>query len=280
MSKTGKSIRTSQAVFFPFALFGNPGTAQGAEALADAVQEMLADNRREKRATRADAYAGHVRFEEFVLATLDDYAHWRGAARKRIRHILKNDDFLLWCAGNHLGVLPVYEELADTDTLVIQFDAHLDVYNLSECTPELSHGNFLMHCAGKLPPIISIGHRDLLLPAEHVGRYFQRVFTAAELALDPQPALNYVRAAARKAPRVFIDLDCDALDPAFFPGAAQPMPFGMSPQLLLRFIDAAWSPRLTGLAISEFDSAHDRQDRSLATLLWLVEYVLLRLYEV
>ena len=49
--------------------------------------------------------------------------------------------------------------------------------------------------------------------------------------------------------------------------------------MLLRFIDAAWSPRVVGLALSEFDPGRDVRDGSLATLAWLVEYLLLRLYE-
>ncbi len=43
---------TTRAIFFPFDLFGSPGTRAGAELLADAFEEMLADNRRERVATR------------------------------------------------------------------------------------------------------------------------------------------------------------------------------------------------------------------------------------
>lgn len=279
MNKTGKSVRKTHALFFPFALFGSGGAAAGTEALADAFQEMLADNDHERLPTRADAYADRVRFEEFTFAELADYDGWRVAARTSIRRVFKNDDFLLWCAGNHLGVLPVYDELTQRpNTLVVQFDAHLDIYNLTDCTQELSHGNYLLHCDGDLPPLVNIGHRDLFLRADHVGKYFQRAFSAAELAVDPQPALKFIRKASRTA-RVFFDIDCDVLDPAFFPAAAHPAPFGLSPHLLLRFLDAAWSPNVLGLAVSEFEPARDCNDQSLATLLWLVEHLLLRLYE-
>ena len=54
---------TTRAIFFPFDLFGSAGTKAGAELLADAFQELLADNKRERVATRARAYAGKVRFE-------------------------------------------------------------------------------------------------------------------------------------------------------------------------------------------------------------------------
>ncbi len=137
----------------------------------------------------------------------------------------------------------------------MQFDAHLDVYNLSDCTQELSHGNFLMHCAGPLPRVVNIGHRDLLLRPEHVHTYFHRTFAAAELAIDPAPAVAEVAALSAAAARVFVDLDCDVFDPAYFPGSAHPQPPGISPALFLRFLAAAWSERVVGLAVSEFDPA-------------------------
>jgi arginase family enzyme len=277
------------AVFFPFDLFGSSGSGAGAQLVADAFQEMLADNRREKVPTRARAYAGKVRFQEFAFETMDDYREWRPQARKVIRHALEHGDFVLWIAGNHLGVLPVYEELGlanrvrkrseENQTLVVQFDAHLDIYNLSDCTKELSHGNFLLHADGPLPGIINVGHRELLLRPEYVGKYYRQSFAAADLAVDPEPALVAVQEAAGRAGRVFLDLDCDVFDPAYFPGMAHPLPFGVSPQLFLRFLDAAWSANLAGLAISEFEPNRDQIDRSLSTLIWLIEYVLLKRYE-
>jgi agmatinase len=60
---------------------------------------------------------------------------------------------------------------------------------------------------------------------------------------------------------------------------AHPLPFGLSPQLVLRLVEAAWSERVVGVALSEFDPARDRQDQSLSTLVWLLEYLLLKRYE-
>jgi agmatinase len=271
-------VKTS-VIVFPFDLFGSGGTRAGAELLADALREMLADNRREKVATRARAYAGKVRIEEYTFDRLEDYNGWRETAQKEARTALDRGDFLLWITGNHLGALPVYDVLSGADTAVVQFDAHLDVYNLSDCSTELSHGNFLLHCAGPLPRIVNVGHRDLLLRPEYVGKHLHRTFDAAGLAIDPGPALKEVAVLTAAAKRVFIDVDCDVLDPAYFPASAHPQPPGISPALFLRFLDAAWSGTACGLAISEFDPARDVNDRSLATLIWLLEYVLLRLYE-
>src|SRR5947207_13986792 len=255
-------IVKTRVVFFPFDLFGSGGAAAGAELVADAFQEMLDDNRRERIPTRARAYQNHVRVESFAFPRLSSYQDWKNQARKVIRQALKRGEFLLWITGNHLGVLPVYEELSgkgkrESNTLVIQFDAHLDVYNLSDCTAELSHGNFLKHCAGPLPRIVNVGHRDLLLRPEYVGKFFDGTFDAAALAIDPAPALAKIAALSTEARRVFLDLDCDAFDPAYFPGCAHPQPPGISPQLFLRVLDAAWSDRVAGLAVSEFDPARD-----------------------
>jgi agmatinase len=268
------------AVFFPFDLFGSAGAGAGAALLADEFREVLADNRRESVPTRARAYTDSIRLREFTFETLSSYADWRRQGRQAVRQAFRREEFLLWVAGNHLGALPVYDELAGSDdTLVVQLDAHLDVHHFHDCTPELSHGNFLLHCDGPLPPLVNAGHRDLLLTADYVGGHYRQTFSAAELAIDPKPALDRLREWSGGARRVFLDLDCDVFDPAYFPAVSQPVPFGLSPQQVLRLIEAAWSPRVAGLLVSEFDPARDRNDQSLATLVWLIEYLLLRRHE-
>ena len=58
------------AVFFPFDLFGSAGTAEGVHLLAEALREMIADNRRETVETRARAYTDHLRLKEINFETL------------------------------------------------------------------------------------------------------------------------------------------------------------------------------------------------------------------
>jgi arginase family enzyme len=269
------------AIFLPFDLFGSSGPGAGAELLAEAFEEILADNRRERVPTRARAYGGQVRVRHFTFETLAAYQDWRPKARRLVRQAFRRGDFLIWITGNHLGVLPIYDELSGTpaDTLVVQLDAHLDIQHFTDYTTEPSHGNFLLHCAGPLPPVFNVGHRDLLLLPEYVQQYYRGTYSAAALAVDPGPALEAVRTVSRAARRVFLDLDCDVFDVAFFPAVAHAVPFGLSPHLVLRFLDAAWSERVAGVAVSEFDPGRDRNDQSLATLAWLLEYLLLRRHE-
>jgi len=269
---------TTRAIFFPFDLFGNAGTKAGAELLADAFQELLADNKRERIATRARAYANKVRFEEYSFETLADYQDWRGQGRTRVRQLLKQDEFLLWVTGNHLGALPIYDELP-RDTLILQLDAHLDIYHLSDCTTELSHGNFLLHAEKPLPMVVNVGHRELLLRPEYIQKFYHANFSASALSMDSVSVLGKLRALCESVERVFLDLDCDVFDPAYFPAVAQPRPFGLNPLFVVQLLDAIGIERLSGFAISEFDPARDANDRCLETLMWLIEYVLLAKYE-
>lgn len=262
----------ARVTVFPFDLFGNAGTARGAELLGDALREMIADNRAETIPSRAHAYTDRVAFKEFAFEKLDDFSDWQKLAQRTVRPWLRKDDFVVWLSGNHLGVLPIYEEFASVGTAptVLQFDAHLDAYNLADCTPELSHGNFLMH-AERLPTIINVGHRDLFLPAEHLARYFHRAI-AVERWGSEQPDLH-------AADRILIDIDCDVFDPAFFPAVGQALPFGLAPRELLRTLHALDWTRVCGVCLSEFDPARDRRDQSLGTLVWLLEWILLRRFE-
>ena len=79
-----------------------------------------------------------------------------------------------------------------------------------------------------------------------------------------------------KAKRVWIDLDADVLDPAFAPAVPQPLPFGLTPMQLLALLDAAWSDKVVGVSVSEFDPGRDVRDQTLNLLGWLVERVLLK----
>src|SRR5262249_15421398 len=231
--------------------------------------------------TRARAYTSKAKLREFSFENIADYEKWRELGRQAAREALDTGDFLLWIAGNHLGALPVYDEIAagSTDTLVIHFDAHLDINEFAACTQQLSHGNFLRHIDGKTPQIINVGHRDLLLRQEDIGKYYKRHYPASALAVDPEPVLKELRAGSIAAERVIVDIDCDVFDTAYFPAAPQPVLFGMSPSLVLRFLEAVWSPRVAGVLVSEFDPSRDKDDRSLATLVWLLEWMLLKRHE-
>ena len=262
------------AIVFPFDLFGSSGTSAGAQLLGDALRELIADNRQEKRTTRSQAYQDRLKVRECHFETIDELTDWRKRGRSLIRSALKNGEFVLWLSGNHLGVLPVYEELG-VDTTVVQFDAHLDVYNLHDCTEELSHGNFLLHAETKLPSIVQIGHRDLILTNEYRDEHFKQCFSVDEISCDFDGVVKQLEK-LRKVERLWIDIDCDVFDPVYFPAVTQRQPFGLMPQQMLRMLNAVWSPKVCGVSISEYEPGRDDQDRSLALLVWLIEWMMLK----
>ena len=180
---------------------------------------------------------------------------------------LSNDAF-------YFGVLPVLEELGP-DTLVVQLDAHLDVYHFHDTTAELSHGNFLRHLADG-PAVVNVGHRDLFLTAPDIRATFAAAHSAVDVATKFERVLGDLRKRAAAAKRVWIDLDADAVDPAYLPAVGQPLPFGLTPLHLLAVIDAVWSEKVAGVSVSEFDPGRDVCDTGLQFLGWLVEYLLLK----
>jgi arginase family enzyme len=263
----------STVLLFPFDLFGAAGTGAGAQLLGDAVREIIDDTAAETRPCRADCLRGKLKVREATFETIEQVRDWRKRGRQLARQALGSGDFLLWLGGNHLGVLPVLEELG-ADTLVVQFDAHLDVYSFHDTTAELSHGNFLKHLVG--PRVVNVGHRDLFLTPAEVAQTFEAVFPATDIAADAEAVAESLRALAQGADRVWIDLDCDAFDPAFLPAVQQPLPFGLAPPTFLKLLAAVWSDRVAGMSVSEFDPGRDVHDTSLELLGWLIELVLLK----
>lgn len=262
---------------FPFDSLGGAGTSAGAQLLGDAVREILDDTDAETRPCRAHCLRGKVEVKEFAFDTLAKLADWRKTGRQAARKSLAAGEFLLWFGGNHLSVLPVLDQLRDT--LVVQFDAHLDVYSFHDNTPELSHGNFLKHLTSPRPRIVNVGHRDLFLTPAEIAETFDATHSAVDCARNLDAVVGDLTARAAGARRVWIDLDCDALDPAALPAVQLPLPFGLAPAAFLRLLDAVWSERVAGLSISEFDPGRDHRDASLNLLGWLVEFVLLKVHE-
>jgi len=265
----------ARVIVFPFDGFGNAGTGAGAKLLGDVVREILADTEAETRPTRQDAFRGNLTVEEFDFDTPAKLAAWRKTGRAAAKKALAGKDCTLWLGGNHLSVLPIYDELGPLDA-VVQFDAHLDVYSQHDVTPELSNGNFLRFISGRLPQIVNVGHRDLFLPEEEAGVHFMGTVGATDLAADGSRFRKTLDDSLSHERRVWIDIDVDVFDPAFCPAVHDPMPVGLAPPVFLQLLDSIWSDKVVGLSMSEFDPGRDVRDTSLNLLGWLVEWVLLR----
>ena len=266
------------ATVFPFDLFGHAGTGNGARLLADMLYELLEDSLAETQPTRSEAIAKRLEIHECPFETLSELNDWLKTGRLFAERSLKKSQFSLWLSGNHLGVMPLFEKLGP-DTLVLQFDAHLDCYDLDSTHKTLSHGNWLLHCKKLAPKIIAIGHRDLFVTKKQRESVFQACYPVEMIAESLESCLEAIKLQTDSAARVWIDLDLDVLDPAFAPGVSTPLPFGLTPQQLLRIIFGIWSHKIVGMSLSEFDPGRDQRDQTLELVGWLIERLLLRVVE-
>ena len=271
-------LTRTQVILFPFDQFGNAGTGAGAALLYDYIAELIDDNSRETRTVRSASYDQLVGMQEATFPHVKALQTWQTVGKQTLRHALKAKQRVLWLGGNHLSVLPVYEELG-SETLVVQFDAHLDVYQLHDVSPHPANGNFLLHAEGSLPSIVNVGHRDLFLPRKEIERTFTAAHSALDVHRDTDRIAKDLEKRSEKAKRVWIDIDIDALDPAHAPAVHHPLPCGLSSAQLLRLLDAVFTGEVVGVSFSEFDPGRDRNETTLTLLGWLIEWILLRWYE-
>jgi agmatinase len=255
----------STAVIFPFDLHGSAGTAAGAQLLGDALTEVIDDTLDEPGTVRQQVFVEQMIVDEVPLETVEELSRWREHGRRAFEKY--RDTFLIWLSGNHLGTLPVYEALP-AETLVLQFDAHLDIQAHHDTMDTLSHGNFLrMH-----PPqarVVNIGHRDLFLPPKAITKSFHAAYSSTETI--PNSALA--------AKSIWIDIDVDVFDPAVCPAVHDPEPFGFTGREMLAILERINFKTVRGVSISEFDPKLDIRDASLNLLGWLLEWMLLRKFE-
>ena len=264
----------ANVVIFPFDSFGNEGTGAGAMLLGDALREAIDDTAEEERETRPHSYADALTILEHAFADIDALRHWKRTGQETIRSLLQTDSPTLWLAGSHLGVLPIYEELTPDD-LIIQFDAHLDMYDLHDVTETLSPGNFLIHAQTELPRIINLGHRDLFLMNDDISDLYESHYPSEMIATHFRKVIDALRLAAESAKRIWIDIDVDVFDPIYVPAVQHPQPFGLTSMQFLPLLDAVWSEKVVGVSFSEFDPGRDVRDQSLNLLGWLTERLLL-----
>lgn len=264
----------ANVVIFPFDTFGNEGTGAGAMLLGDMLREAIDDTAEEDRETRSHSFADTLTILEHTFADIESLQDWRQTGQETARSLLNADTPLLWLAGSHLGVLPIYEEL-NGDDLVIQFDAHLDIYDFHDVTDTLSPGNFLLHTDTDLPRIINLGHRDLFLTKDDIDEVYEAHYPSEMIATHFDKVLEAISAAADDAKRIWIDIDVDVFDPAFLPAVHHAQPFGLTPMQFLPLLNAVWSPKVAGVSLSEFEPGRDVRDQSLNLLGWLCERLLL-----
>lgn len=263
---------------FPFDLYGAAGTSAGAETLAEVVQEIRRDAEREQQPCRTHRLRNQLRIYRCVFNKPRHWQQWQQRGRRLFLRLRQQHRFILWLGGNHLSVLPVLEQL-EPDTLVVHFDAHLDIHHFDETLETPSHGNYWRFLPESRLEIWHLGHRDLFVLPEEASRFFQQVHSATDIAMRLPALTEQLRCRAARASRVWIDIDVDVFDPTICPAVQQPLPFGLTGSTFWPLWHAGWNGRVVGVSLSEFDPGRDLRDHTLHMLGWLVESLLLQATE-
>jgi len=273
----------TSVIVFPFDALGATGCGQGALLLADVLQELIDDNEQETRPMRAQSYQGKIKINEIAFNTAKKLSSWRSLGKQIVRQCLRSKDRIIWLGGDHLSILPIYDELGGSTqsakTLIVQFDAHLDIQQWHDVGTNPTNGNFLLHLDEATPEIMNIGHRDMMLLPKDIDQYYSAAYSALDVGLREQQIADEIRKRAKSAKSVWIDIDVDVFDPAAMPGVQTPMPFGPNSLSVLKLLDAAFAGNVIGISISEFDPARDPNSIGVNLLGWLLEWFLLRWYE-
>ena len=229
---------------------------------------------------RANAYSESLFLQQVNFDSMEELADWRSAGGTRLKDAFRHGERVIWLGGNHLSVLPVYEELGGKSNLVLQFDAHLDVHQMHDVNSNPANGNFLLHSKTALPTVVNLGHRDLFLPATDVKKHFAAAYSALDMTSDLNAVIADVKKRGTKAKRVWIDLDADVFDPPAMPGVHHKLPGGLTLLTVLHVLDKVWdSEKIAGISISEFDPSLDRDGIGANLLGWFLEWFLLKWYE-
>jgi agmatinase len=168
--------------------------------------------------------------------------------RSHVGMILEKGAVPIVLGGDHSLSAPMMQAIADhhgpDGYAVIHFDTHADTGFLDEPTP-YNHGTPFYRGVTegfmRGDHIIQIGLRGTWPnPAEfdwmrEVGFHWRTMTEVMELGLNAvvDEAIAY---ATSKAPRVYLTVDIDVLDPAFAPGTGTPEPGGLMTRELLQAI--------------------------------------------
>jgi len=124
--------------------------------------------------------------------------------------------------GEHLITLPVVQAVHEVypDLVIVQFDAHFDLKD-SYLGDRLSHATVMRRIAEVITPsrILQLGARSGVLEE------FQFARNCRVLGADASPP--EIRQWVADRP-VYVTVDLDILDPAYFPAAGTPEPGGLS----------------------------------------------------
>ncbi len=161
--------------------------------------------------------------------------------------------------GEHTITLPIIKSLGDVR--VLHFDAHGDLRDeyLGEKT---CHATVMRRVCETIDPthVLQVGIRALSREeVKYVKESGVSQITAQEiLESSIQPVIERVRDWLSKAKKIYITFDLDVFDPAYAPGVGNPEAEGLTPNQVLRIMEAAVDRRAAGIDVVELSPPYDQ----------------------
>lgn len=195
-----------------------PGARFGPSAIREASQAL------ETYDPRLECDLAEVSFCDFgdVELSPGDKAGVLARIKTAAKDVLTAGTIPAALGGEHLITLPIVEAVYEKfpDLVLVHFDAHLDLKD-KYLGDRLSHATVIRRVADLLQPsrILQVGTRS--------GTLTEFEFARKCRTFQENDPTDEIRQWVSSHP-VYITVDLDVLDPAFFPGTGTPEPGGIS----------------------------------------------------
>lgn len=205
--------------------------------------------------------------------TISNFSVLREAVHSQVKHYLTSEQKVLALGGEHLISLPVVAAYTERypDLKVIHLDAHADLRDeyLGE---KYSHATVIRRIS-EMIGVENLYQFGIRSGTGEEFRFGDRNTHFYPFSLNPVTIQTVVE--QLQGSPVYLTLDLDVLDPAYFPGTGTPEPGGVSFQELLQALLLFGQLNLVGADLVELCPAYDRTDVSTMTAIKLVRELLL-----
>lgn len=173
--------------------------------------------------------------------------------------------------GEHLVTLGMAEALAEKypDLCILHFDAHADLRE-DYMGEKLSHASVIRRCHDILGDgrIFQLGIRSMTKEEDLFAQKHTDQCKYHLGALD-----EYIQAIGSRP--VYITIDLDVLDPAYFPGTGTPEPCGITSVDLIRAIHTFDRLNVVAMDVNELSPHYDQSGVSTVTAVKMIREMLL-----
>jgi arginase family enzyme len=269
-------MKNTKIICWKFSLFGNEGAESGVEHLYSSLSEIISEYRSDKRYVQNE-FGKNISIKIYEYTKIEEYINWQKKLYNYYFNTVKNNAFPLFIGGNHLSVLPIYNyhSKTKTKTLILTFDAHIDAYG--SIKENLYHGNYLHHFTkSENIDIIHIGNRELILDKNDANNIIKEIYSMLYIITHGMDHLiNIINEKSIEYDEIHLDIDIDVFDQSNINSTGFPIPFGLEPNLMLKFLSSINSSKVVGISITEYNYLKDSTGSSKNFLTWFIEYCLL-----